>query len=173
MRYLILVVLLCGCGGSTPQPPSAEQQRLLDLMLTSQSTTESIQSEVKDQTQLLVDIKTLIETRPAGAVVPPEPPSTPSQAMPPTAPAFSKPVLYVSYTRFCAPCNRLKKDIKSGKFSEFEVREADIEGWTQGYPVIRFKVGDEWKYLVNPATKQNRGYDSNSLRDIKTMLGMQ
>jgi hypothetical protein len=179
MRYLILVSLLVGCS------PPVVDNRVDDIL-------SKVQSDNVTQTALLLDkfdnlnikldaVKIAIETIPTGAAVPPEPPSTPSQATPSAAPVFeSKPVLYVSYTKFCLPCRKLKKDIEAGKFNDFVVKELPDDTWEQGYPVIRWKQDDKWMYLVRDAVgfngepiKTNRGYDSEVVKDLKTVHGIQ
>lgn len=178
MRYLILVSLLVGC-----YPPVADS-RVGDIL-------SKVQSDNFKQTAVLLDkfdnlntkldaVKVTIETIPTGAAVPPEPPSTPSQATPSAAPVFeSKPVLYVSYTKFCLPCKKLKKDIDTGKFSDFIVKELPDDTWSQGYPVIRWKKDGQWMYLVRNTVdsnggpiKTNRGYDSGVVKDLKIVHGI-
>ena len=178
MRYLILVCVLSGCD------KPVVDNRVADIL-------SKVQADNVSQTSVMLDrfdtlnvkldaVKVAIETIPTGAAVPPEPPSTPSQATPSAAPVFeSKPTLYVSYTKFCLPCRRLKNDVAAGKFNDFIVKELPDDTWGQGYPVIRWKKDGVWMYLVRDDVdskgspiKTNRGYDSGVVKDLRILLGV-
>lgn len=170
MRYLILLCcLIVGC--SKPAPDNRVAEILSRVQTDNVTQTEVLLSEFGKLHTKLDAVKTAVEAIPAGGdLMPPEPPSSPLQAEPQAPPAFSKPVLHVSTIEFCRPCKQLEKDIEAGLFNDFDVKIVEDPDWTEGFPVIRWQEGGEWRYFRDPKTKRNIGYGPGVLKLLKDRL---
>lgn len=169
LQYLIPVCLTLGCSKPAPDNRVAE---ILSRVQTDNVTQTTVLLDEFGKLNIKIDaVKAAVEAIPAGGdLLPPEPPSSPSKAEPQAPPAFSKPILYVSTIKFCKPCKDLKRDIDKGLFSDFEVKFVDDPDWTEGFPVIRWQEGGEWKYFRDPKTQTNIGYGPGVLQLLKDRL---
>lgn len=170
-----LIVLLIGCNQNVPEPAPdfvTYTPKYVDVVTEKLDTTASglteVKSAVKENTEVLLQIKQLVETKPAaGGVEPQEPPST-QEKSPPPAPL--RPTLYYSSIPNCKPCRDLKRDIEAGLFNDFDIVPLEDPTWPYGYPVIRWQEGGTWMYLVTDKG-DNRGYDRTVLRDLRARFG--
>ncbi len=173
MRYLIFL-MICLAGCTSPQDmrftvDAATRDQLSQLLTSGEKNTSVVVAKLDEQTAVLQAIKDKLETA-GGAETPgsPPPPPSPSQSAPPAAP--EKPILYYSVTSNCAPCNRLKQDIADGLFEDFDMRLLEDDTWTMGYPVIRWRDGEKWRFLVDPRTKRHLGYSRSMIPEFKRIL---
>ena len=179
MMVLPLITLLVGCNQPAPTSDySTFTPAYVDVVTSKMDQNvvglTEVKSAVKENTEVLLAIKALVESN-AGGVEPQKTPSSDESSPPPAPPLKEEPVkptLYVSTIKFCDPCNRLKKDIEDGKFSYFTVVYLHDDTWTQGYPVIRWKEDGKWMYFTREGKTKNRGYDKNVLRDLKQRFGI-
>lgn len=183
MRYIfLLMVVFTGCDKAKPievkaDPPLVAVQyvnTVTALLQTQNSSIVAVKDEVRSNTDLLREIKTLVEKIPVEADAP-ETPSTQTKL----ASTVEIPTLYVSSIEGCAPCRKLERDYKAGKFHPFKVVFRPDPDWTGEYPVIRWEEGGQWKCfgtLVKDKdgnmVVQSHGYDSKTVDQLKARFGI-
>ena len=154
---LPLIVLLIGCGKTAPEPVPdfvTYTPKYVDVVTEKLDTTTSglteVKSAVKENTEVLLQLKELVETKPAaGGVEPQEPPSTHEKSPPPAPYYWETDQYYVQYfgATWCGPCRnvkpRLKKSLKrygaDAFYSEFDVdvdKDAVAKAKVKSVPTI-------------------------------------
>lgn len=180
MHLFLLVTALVGCSQET-KPTVEVTPAYVDLVTSTVKDTSNQVGEVKavlqENTQILLQIKDLVENPPADGADAQEPPSSPTLL----APSVIK--LYVSSIPGCRPCAQLKRDDEKGKFAAagFEVEYVDDPDWEGGYPIIRWidsdgtwkglmykdmeRVDGEWKEVYRSA-----GYGPGTIAELTRLL---
>jgi hypothetical protein len=174
MIYLFLLVMtLVGCSREV-KPTVEVTPAYVDMVTSAVKATTTEVGEVKivlqENTQILMQIKDLVQNPPTDGDVAQEPPSSPTLL----SPSVIK--LYVSSIPGCRPCRQLEQDDRAGKFAEagFEVEYVDDPGWSGGYPIIRW-VGDDggWKGLMyqdRSGRYQSAGYGPGTIAELTRLL---
>lgn len=174
MTYLfILVVILTGCSREV-KPTVEVTPAYVDMVTSAVKATTTEVGEVKtvlqENTQILLQIKDLVQNPPTDGDVAQEPPSSPTLL----SPSVIK--LYVSSIPGCSPCVQLKMDDESGKFAEagFEIVYVDDPSWQGGYPIIRW-IGDDgdWKGLMYKDRRgqyRSTGYGPGTIGELTRLL---
>ena len=181
MKYLVFLLFIFGCNTVKPvevaKPANIVTPQYVDLVSTlmKENTNQLIQvsNTVKSNTDILLEIKQLMETRPAEADAP-ETPSAQTKLA-----SAGPPTLYVSSIEGCAPCRKLERDYKNGKFAPFTVVFRPDPNWEGGYPVIRWQEEGQWKAygrLVKDSEGneyvQSLGYDGTTIDKLKARFGL-
>lgn len=150
---LPLLVLLVGCSQTAPEPVPdfvTYTPKYVDVVTAKIDQTTSglteVKSAVKENTEVLLAIKELVEQQPTGGVEPPESPS-PLESSPPPVPYWETDACYVQYygATWCGPCKTMKPRFrklasKHGlPYTEFDVdrdRDAVRVGQVSQIPAI-------------------------------------
>jgi len=173
MHLFLLVMTLAGC--SQEVKPTVEVTPAYVDMVTSavkETTTEvgEVKTVLQENTQILLQIKDLVQNPPTDGADAREQPSPPMLL----APSVIK--LYVSSIPGCAPCRKLKKDDEAGKFTDagFEVEYVDDPDWGGGYPIIRWLDSDgSWKGLMyknEDGEYVSAGYGPGTIAELTRIL---
>lgn len=152
---LPLLVLLVGCSQTTPEPVPdfvTYTPKYVDVVTAKMDQTTTglteVKSAVKENTEVLLQIKELVAQKPAaGGVEPRETPSSQESSPPPAPPYWETDAYYVQYygAAWCGPCRTVKPRVKklvkkySLPFTEFDVdtdRSAVSTGNVSSVPVI-------------------------------------
>jgi len=183
MRYIfLLMIVFNGCDKAKPNEVKTDQpvvtvqyvNTVTTLLQTQNSSIVAVKDEVRSNTDLLREIKTLVEKIPVEA----DAPETPSTQMK-LASAVEPLTLYVSSIEGCAPCRRLERDFKAGKFHPFKVVFRPDPDWTGGYPVIRWVENGEWMFYGRIGKDKDgnevpvsSGYGSDTIDKLKKRFGI-
>ena len=183
MRYLfLLMIVFAGCDKPKPVEVKSDQpvvtvqyvNTVTTLLQTQNSSIVAVKDEVRSNTDLLREIKTLVEKIPVEADAP-ETPSTQTKL----ASTEEPPTLYISSIDGCAPCRKLERDYKAGKFHPFKVVFVPDPDWTGGYPVIRWEEDGQWKCFGTIERDKDgnefvrsHGYGNDTVDRLKARFGI-
>lgn len=173
MHLFLLVTVLAGCSQEV-KPSVQVTPAYVDMVTSAVKDNTSQVGEVKavlqENTQILLQIKDLVENPPTDGAEAQEQPSSPTLL----APSVIK--LYVSSIPGCRPCRQLKEDDEAGKFAAagFEVEYVDDPNWDGGYPAIRWVDMDgNWKYLAysdEGGNYRSAGYGPGTIAELTRLL---
>lgn len=173
MHLFLLVMTLAGCNQEV-KPTVEVTPAYVDMVTSAVKDTTNEVGEVKavlqENTQILLQIKDLVQNPPTDGADAQESPSSPMLL----APSVIK--LYVSSIPGCRPCRQLKKDDEAGKFADagFEVEYVDDPNWDGGYPIIRWVDNDgNWKGLMYPdgdGGYRSAGYGPGTIAELTRIL---
>lgn len=173
MHIFLLVMSMAGCSQEV-KPAVEVTPAYVDLVTSAVKGNTDQVGEVKavlqENTQILLQIKDLVENPPTDGADAQESPSSPTML----APSVIK--LFVSSIPGCGPCLKLKGDDEAGKFAEagFEVEYVDDPDWNGGYPIIRWIDGDgTWKGLMYRDRKgkyRSAGYGPGTIAELTRLL---
>ena len=174
MTYLFLIVmLLAGCRlkfKATVEVVPAYVDLVTTAVKAATTQVGEVKAVLQENTQLLLQIKDIIENPPTGGAEAQETPSSPKTLAPPVI------ILYVSSIPGCAPCQMLKNDDAAGKFAEagFEVQYVDDPAWRGGYPVIRWVDSEgNWKgsmYKDRKGRYVSAGYGPGTIAELTRLV---
>jgi hypothetical protein len=174
---LLITMIFIGCQPPVPQAPKVDiVPAYVDLVTSKVDVTNDLVQEVAKaltvNTEVLTEIRDLVRNPPTSeAVAQADSPSTQSSVL-----ASEVPTLYVSSIPSCGPCRQLERDYEKGKFYPFTVVFMPDQTWTGGYPAIRWKEGDQWKFLGTLDEKGNpvsAGYGKGTIDQLKQYHGVQ
>jgi len=165
MRWCLLIgLLLAGCAAveATPKAPPELPREVVDSIMRQADNQAAILTRldsIQQQTSSIPAIQAAIEEQAKKYDADPVKAEEPVKAAdPPKIP------LFVSSIESCAPCVKLKADVDSGAFSDFDVQYVSDPG-VDYYPRIRYEDPDrpgKFAFLT--------GYDSRTLPFLKSRL---
>ena len=179
MRYLICVLLLCGCDDTANQKPAeftVTVQQAAERHSKTIAAIDSTRQEIVSQNEQIIDTLKIVEAKLIvpkpqreevikSALEPQENPrANPAQT---TTPVASPPAvrLFVSHAPFhCPPCERLERAVTNGEFDGFEVVDGGDFSGLRSYPAIRFETpttATGWGVVY--------GYDSNTILTLRAL----
>jgi hypothetical protein len=180
MRYLICVLLLCGCDDTANQKPAeftVTVQQAAERHSKTIAAIDSTRQEIVSQNEQIIDTLKIVEAK---LIVPtPKSEEVIQSTEPQEAPRanLSQPIipvaqpsavrLFVSHAPFhCPPCERLERAVTNGEFDGFEVVDGGDFSGLRSYPAIRFETpttATGWGVLY--------GYDNSTIPTLRALTG--
>jgi hypothetical protein len=185
---LLLLLLLTGCATAPDLSDlrsslASASEEIVSINRETRDKSDAVIEGLRENTAALNQLKSKIETIQLGKERDPESESVPPAEPSPEAASDKHPSplvassetvrLFVTSAKqaptpfHCPPCERMQKDMNTGKFAEFEINWADPFEGQKSYPATRFRNADSptgWSVIY--------GYDSTTLDAIRKATGL-